>query len=292
MNFTGGFEIHVGRYIDDCWALEAVYWRLKPNDQFAHLFASDVAGNVDSPFDFDFLEYDNGTGALPAGNYFDDAQVLRIVREYEYNNVELNLFRRPFVWTNHKCRPVRFGLLAGVRYMQVKELIDFDADVANDAFGDDMVNELFYGIEMENHLVGLQAGGQLDYCLANRLSLNVGSKLGIYGNHIKHRQSLWGGAGNAVISAASPLGFAGSAYGSDTSKNHVAFIGELVTGLSYDLNACWRVSGGYRAVVLSGVALPTGQIPTRFDDLAAVDDINSSDCLVLHGAYAGLEFNW
>ncbi len=91
------------------------------------------------------------------------------------------------------------------------ENFDLDSDVANHAFGDDLVNELFYDINVDNHLVGFQVGGQFNSCLTTRMWLQAGSKFGVYGNHIRHRQSLWGGNGSALISATSPLGYAGSA---------------------------------------------------------------------------------
>ena len=54
----------------------------------------------------------------------------------------------------------------------------------------------------------------------------------------------------------------------------------------------WRLTGGYRALILSDVALPYGQIPYRFSDLQEVGNINSNDTLLLHGIFAGLEYNW
>jgi hypothetical protein len=182
--------------------------------------------------------------------------------------------------------------MAGVRYFRGAEVFDFDADLVNNAFGDDQVNELFYDIEVENHLIGFQLGGRLEYYLSSRFSLQAASKFGIYGNHIRQEQILWGGNGPAQIAAGSPLGNAGLSYVSDSTKNDVAFLGELAVGCAYDLTGHWRLTGGYRAVSLAGVAVPTGQIPQRFDDLVAVDQINSSDDLILHGAYGGLQFAW
>ncbi len=63
-------------------------------------------------------------------------------------------------------------------------------------------------------------------------------------------------------------------------------------GLSYCITPAWSLTGGYRVVAVSGAALPTDQIPTRFDDLAAVDNINSNHSLILHGSFAGLAYNW
>jgi len=289
MDYSGGFEAHLGRYFGDCWACEAVYWGIRPSDQYSHLYASNAAGNLMSPVQFGFLEYDNGTGAAAADTYFDNSQVLRIVRTFEYHNVELNFWRNA---SPNSCGRCSYAFLAGARYMQLSELFDLDTDVANNAFGDDIANELFYDISVDNYLVGFQIGGRLDYCVTERLSFEFGSKAGVFGNHINHRQSLWGGNGSALIAAGSPLGYAGSAYSSDSSKDDVAFLAELMPGISCQLTSRWRIGVGYRVVALSGVAVPSGQIPHRFDNLAAVNNVNSTDTLVLHGATASLEFNW
>ena len=288
MDYTAGFETHIGRYFGDCWAVEGVYWGIDPHDQYSHLYAADMVGNIVSPIEFNFLEYDNGTGAAPADSYFDNSQVLRIVRVFEYHNLELNFWRRACL---QSCRS-DFRFLVGARYMQINELLDLDTDVANNAFGDDIVNELFYDINVDNYLIGFQVGGQYDRRLTERVSFEVGSKIGLFGNHINHRQTLWGGNGSALISATSPLGYGGSAYSSNRSKDDVSFLAELMFGVTYDVSRCWQLNMGYRAVAITGVALPSGQIPLRFDDLAAVNDINTGDSLVLHGAYAGVGFNW
>jgi hypothetical protein len=289
MSYAGGVEAHIGRIIDDRWAIEGVYWGIYPSDEVAQIFATDMTGAIGSPFDFNWLDYDNGTGPMPVGDYFDNSQVLRVLRTFSYHNVEVNFLRAPLCWTAPGCRQARLGLLTGVRYMQIEEGLDIDADAANNAFGDDIVNELFYDIQVRNSLVGYQIGGQFDYCLTNRLSLQIGSKLGVFGNRMKQRQTVWGGNGSAIISATSPLGYGGSAYSASSTESDVAFVGELQAGLSVCLTKHWSLAGGYRAVALSGIATPGNQIAYRFDDLQSARQIHSNGSMVLHGAYAGLE---
>ena len=81
---------------------------------------------------------------------------------------------------------------------------------------------------------------------------------------------------------------------SSRTAEDVAFLGDLFAGVSYDLTQCWRITCGYRATVASGVALATSQIPrdAEFANMVYSPTLDSNDSLVLHGGYAGLEFNW
>ena len=74
----------------------------------------------------------------------------------------------------------------------------------------------------------------------------------------------------------------------------MAFLGELRAGVGLKLGCNWRVTGGYRVVGANCVALPEnqlayGRVTRRLDHLKSIDN---NDSLVLHGAYAGLEFAW
>ena len=79
------------------------------------------------------------------------------------------------------------------------------------------------------------------------------------------------------------------------SKDDVAFLGELRLGGAYTLRhnsggrPIWRLYGGYRAVALTGVALPTNQIPADFSDVVGVANIKSNGSMILHGLQAGVE---
>jgi len=53
-----------------------------------------------------------------------------------------------------------------------------------------------------------------------------------------------------------------------------------------------RLTCGYRVVVLTGMGLADNQVPAFLLDTPEIRDIASNANLVLHGGYAGLEFNF
>jgi len=187
------------------------------------------------------------------------------------------------------CGRGRVALLAGARYFRADEELEIFSDDLNEIPGDDPNHELRYVGETENHMVGFQLGALLDYQFTNRLSGQVSSKAGIYNNHLKHTQSVVGGAGGAIIGAGPD---AGQPYGVISKKDDVAFLGELDAGLAYCVNSNWRISGGYKVLGVAGYANPVRQMPRGFDSLAASGLIQNDDSLILHGIYFGAEYCW
>jgi hypothetical protein len=289
IEYGGGFETIFGYRLNCCYAIQAGYWGFFPEEQEAYACNDCFAGDLGSALRFYGLRYDNGQGYDGGlldwyGDYGDPASAHRLRRNFEAHNIEVNLIRNPV----RRSGCVHYELLGGVRFLTFDDSFSFATDYANDTFGDDPANELDYVIRAENNLIGFQLGGRMDYYIWHGLALNAGTKLGIYGNHIRHRQYIWGGNGFAYVDGTNEL------YNVHSSKDDVAFLGELQAGLSYDLGACWRVTGGYRAIIASGVALSTSQIPreNEYASKAAVGRIDSADSLVLHGAYLGVEYNW
>ncbi|MFO0913934.1 MAG: BBP7 family outer membrane beta-barrel protein [Pirellulales bacterium] len=286
-DFAGGFEARLGRYLNDRWAVEALYWGLFPNDQNYRLDSWGYPGGFNSTLNLGSLNYDNGAGALPLDTYFTGAQMVAVNRTFDYNNVELNFLRNA---CPGGCGPSSFVWLAGARYLQLDETFCMASDLNNTVMGDDPPNELFYNINVVNRLVGFQIGGIWDRCVTSRMGLRVGSKVGIYGNQIDQYQRIYGGTGvNATVNTGP---YAGSDYYVQSQKNDVSWITELFAGLTYRVWDNWRLTGGYRALIVSDVAIPYGQIPYRFSDLGEAANINANDSLLLHGIYAGLEYNW
>ena len=262
-----------------------------PEQKIGRQATSLTPGNINSSLLFNGLEYDNGAGVQPLDNFFQGTQALEVRRDFEYHNIELNVLRLPWVFAGggHATQNARLALLAGARYFRADDYLAFASDFTNETFGDDPANELAYVSDVENHLVGVQFGGMLDYALTGRLSGFFNSKLGIYGNHMTARQLMQGGNGAAVI-ATGP--FAGQDFDTDSKKNDVAFLGELDAGLSYQIGSHWRITGGYRVAAFSGIALAPSQIPLDFTDLASAAYVDDHDSLILHGTYAGVEFTW
>ena len=221
----------------------------------------------------------------------------RIRRENDFHNVELNLVRQPLFVSGWGYAPaihgfkrgVNAGWLAGFRFLKFDEHFQFASDRANEVFGDNAFDEMFFDIDVENNLIGAQVGGHLEYGLTGCLNFTSELKMGVYGNHITHTSRIGGANGVATVGAGPN---AGRPYDVDFSKNDVAFIGELKLGLAYHFYKRWVLTGGYRAVALTGVALATNQIPR---DLRGIDDVinvDSNGSLILHGSYAGIEYSW
>jgi hypothetical protein len=66
-------------------------------------------------------------------------------------------------------------------------------------------------------------------------------------------------------------------------------MGSIDVGFNWALNRTWSWIGGYRAVLVTDLALGDNQIPQFFADEAGWQNINSNGDLILHGAFTGLE---
>jgi hypothetical protein len=122
-----------------------------------------------------------------------------------------------------------------------------------------------------------------------RLSLNGGTKVGFFGNHISHSSRIGGAAGTAVINNGPN---AGLEFLVDNTKDDVAFLTEVFFGAGYAISNRWSASAGYRAVAVTGLALPTDQI---YPDLRGINDlytVESQSSVILHGAYFGAQFTY
>ncbi len=135
-----------------------------------------------------------------------------------------------------------------------------------------------------------QLGLNLDYYLTRCFHLELGSKMGLYGNHVDHVQRIYNGYGDAYIFPGASAEYVNVRH----NDVDVAFLGELRAGMAYRVGCHWRLAGGYRAIAASGVALATNQLPfgRAFNNLASVGKIDRNGDLILHGAYAGVEFAW
>ena len=176
----------------------------------------------------------------------------------------------------------------GVRYFKFDEGLNIfmDRDDRDDYSTD---YEIFHDIDMENNLVGVQLGTDINYCLTKCLHLDFGSKFGIYGNHATQYQRIFSPNAPAYVLPGTPQDFTVR-----SEEDEVAFLGELRVGFGYRIGCHCRFTGGYRAVAASGVATALGQIRhgRTLGRLAKVADIETDDSLVLHGAYVGTEFAW
>ena len=183
----------------------------------------------------------------------------RLRRGYEFHNVELNLLGGNFnccygSYCGECSQPrAQFGWIAGVRYFQFGEDFEFAADEDDLVLGNDL-DELYYQIDVDNHLIGLQVGGNACYRVTNCIHLRADARLGVYGNHITHSSFIGGANGAAIVT--DPLSpNLNQPFDIASTKNDVAFIGELDLGGVYRISDHWSAAIGYRATAVSGVAL-------------------------------------
>jgi len=219
----------------------------------------------------------------------DDAQIHSLRRENEFHNVEVNLLQMlGGGYGAGTCGRLSYNLLAGVRYFKFRDNLLFTADTVDRVYTG-AVEEVNYRINLDNSLVGFQVGGEGQYCLSNRFNFDFGCKVGLFGNHVKHLSEIGGAAGYGVINNGPNLG---RPFFVDNTKNDVSMLAEVNLGGRYCLNDCWTLFGGYRAVGVAGVAIPTHQI---YPDLRGIQDVELVDTnsnLILHGGYFGLECNF
>lgn len=200
-------------------------------------------------------------------------------------------------------RPQRFFLngLLGVRYLQLDETFrnavfftrddGFGAVAAGEptAFPDDMPeddNTIFHDVEVDNDLVGFQLGCSMNYVAGCRWTLFADTNFGVYNNHIDKYQRVFSPGGGTVR-------FVGTGENAAvrTSKDDVAFLGEIRTGVGYQVGCHCRLTAAYRVVAVSGVALAIEQV----GDMSSPETfghIDSNDSLVLHGFQGGVEFKY
>ncbi|HIA20791.1 MAG TPA: hypothetical protein EYN03_09675 [Planctomycetes bacterium] len=287
MDWAGGFDVHFGRFFNNRQqAWEVVYWGLFSDAEVADATDPDsVPGGTDlnTAFLFDFLAY-NGAGN-PVVDLFNGAARHRLVRDYEFHNIEVNL------WGNTNGleggRGLEVGWLAGIRFFRFRDSLQFLTDASDGVFTG-AVDEVTYLVDIENRLLGVQLGGLAQGGVTDHWSLHGGIKVGLFGNHITNSSELGGAAGSAFVDdPTSPFHLL--QYRIRSHKNDVAILGEIDLGTTYQIREHWRAFFGYRAVALAGAALSTNQFPEDFSQLDEAAVIRSNGSLILHGAYAGIE---
>jgi len=268
------------------------------------------------------LEYDPGTGSNPLNIYYDyqmpivpvapvdgDVRVLaqRVRTNFRAYNLELNLLKFPVCNVvcgagdcGPGCEPAACGpafsmsALCGVRYFRVDDDFELASEFGTYAggvipevyngFDYASANELYHDIQVENHLVGVQLGSSMNYCIASRWNLFADTTFGLYNNHVNHYQRIYNPLGN-VVQFTQELRTASAR----SDKNDVAFLGEVRLGGSYDVSCHWRAVLAYRAVAISGLALSTEQLRPEYSNWADMARVDSNSSIIIHGIQIGAE---
>jgi hypothetical protein len=268
-----GFEVRVGKYIGCNSAIELSYWTLDNFGGTATAADPPGVGSLNTPFDFRSLNF-NGT---PVTDLFDNSQAHRLTRNDEFHNIEVNFVHFPMVC--NPCGRMQANWFAGVRYINFRESWEFATSDNDPSFGVDPTGEAAYDIDVDNNLFGLQVGGRGSFNITDCLSVYAAPRFGVFANYMEHDSRIDSGDGISALSISSD-------------ETICSLLGQLDVGVNYQVTQRLSVFGGYRVLAISGVALADSQIPFLQDDLFGIADIDHNSNLVLHGATAGLLFQF
>lgn len=244
-----GLGLTVGRQIDNVSSFELYYWGLM------HWTSGSVtygANSLSIP----------GTLAITTQDFF-LADEAALAYESNLNNVELN----------YQQTLNGMSLLAGFRYINLYENFDM-------RFHDVDSGTSNYNIHTTNHLIGGQVGMGWHIDATERLTADLFSKVGVFGN--AQRMSQW------------MADFDNTLPRRDTkdSSSHTSFVAELGVNLRYRATEWFTIFGGYRIMWMTGLALATSQVDFNDAPGAGATFNSQGDDFKLYGPHGGIEFRW
>jgi hypothetical protein len=298
------------------YAWEVAWWGLNSSPDEAMVTDSNHTERIYGMKSYVGLDYNSGTvnayydyempitdpaGATPAAGTNGYVRVVsqRVRTDFKAENLELNIIRFPMCNTGcsgggydacgcnggcDSCMAFSMYGSCGVRYFHVNDdfLYGSDSETYNGATWDanPWVNNT---INVKNDLVGPQVGWTSDYCWG-KWNLFLNSTFGIFDNHSSVWQRVQDENGNWATFHQD-----GSNMNVRSSKDSVAFLGELRVGAAYDFTCHWRGVIGYRAVAISGLATAAEQLQNSYTDRSTVGLIDSDNSVIVHGAQVGAE---
>lgn len=275
-DWRGGFEVKLGHRFGECgqWAIEADYWRIDGLNGYASMALP--GWTVSTPLIVSDIEFAGVNGTV----YFDGAAVHRIWRHNDFENVEINLIRAPVFPDGG---PIDVSWLVGVRYFRFDESLIFGSETLSADYA-------YLSDRIYNNMIGAQVGLDVGYRLGYNWRAFGGAKLGLYDNHIENTFDAYNGDGvHANPTAAS--GMTGQ-FPVVAKKDQFAVLAQIDAGLEWRFHPQWRAFGGYRLMAATGVGLADHQFLTYVVDLPEYGRIKSNGNLLLHGAFAGVEFRF
>jgi hypothetical protein len=332
MGVMPGFEVMFGRYFNcGRNAIAASYWGLFPEDQYITR-AAGMPGDMRSRMPYTYLVMPDNPTTMPVDPYdvygwYDNAYAHVLQRSSTYHNVEVNLLgfamgcsarnfnlptcggcggggcgqcggskfaTGPCCLTAPACGSrLNLSWLLGFRYFRFEDQLLYAASL-QDSVVNRAADDLYYGVNTTNDLFGFQLGSRADYCVGSRLNLYGTAKAGIYGNHSTLCTRIGTDYQTAYLNdtrmPSNPS--QGENYMFSESKDSVAFLSELGTGVGFRLTSKWTATAGYRAVIACGVASSVDNVQTSFANYEDIRDYHNFGCLVLHGVNIGALYNF
>jgi hypothetical protein len=263
--WVNGYEFRLGRAIGQRYAVEAVWWQTGTLAGMSNAVAPGWT-NVTAYLDYNHL-IDNGS---PLSDITNCSYEQRIYRYDDFRNFELNLIQQALL-TNcaNTCNMTFFS---GFRYFQFNETLAFWAVRNGTTFQpNDFNNQTNYIVRETNNLYGWQFGSRLTYMAGCRWRFFTAPRFGIFANNVQQLQH------------------ACMAFDATSSGTSTAVMGQLDSGVAYQILPCVSLFADYRVMGFSGVATSDDNWARNFQATNALTHINSSSSLILHGWLAGVQ---
>jgi hypothetical protein len=281
MQWKWGGEIRFGRrFCCECvpCAVEATYWSTESFYGMQSTINPD--GTVSTPLIIKPLTFGNES----AEDWFDGAGEHRLWRRDEVHNIEINFIREQLAWAYDS--PWDIGWSVGARYFRFQENLTFGSLREDHEWGEDHGKyEAYFSDTATNNLIGLQVGFDAAYNVGSGVRFFVTPKAGIYCNCMDSEFQAHTGDG---INGHGPYGY----YPVHATKGGVAFLTQIDVGADWQISRNWGLRVGYRAVAITGLALADDQFPQYMADTLDLNDIQHTGSLLLHGAFAGVTYNF
>lgn len=276
-----GGEVRLGRrFCCGTWAVEGVYWGLQ---EFYGTQSMTNPNTVSTPLAVDLVQFVDGSFYETADNYFDGADAHYLQRWGEVHNVELNAVRNWSVCG--QGGPWEFNALAGFRYFRFTDALNFWSEKTG-------YDSAFIYDKVSNDLYGAQIGVGGSYKFSPKWRLFADGKFGLFGNHMDSTYDIYRGAPNYQHAQPTPGSQAVGSYPVDGSGTAVSFLTEAKAGLSWNFWNNWSAQIGYRVVVVSNVAFAENQFLHWVVDFPELQTMRHNGDLILHGAFAGITWNF
>ncbi|MEM9365796.1 MAG: BBP7 family outer membrane beta-barrel protein [Planctomycetota bacterium] len=176
----------------------------------------------------------------------------------------------------------------GFRWFEVLDRGQLEFDIYDNTGTSTYLDTLSDFARAENNLYGYQFGSVLNYCLASRLNLTLGGKVGIYGNDVEVQRTV--SSGNNGL--AYRFGNVADVASTTLSDTVLSTLCELDMGLGYRVNDALTVRGGYRVMAISGIATTYDTMSRDMGTSSFPGRLYADDSLFLHGAYVGCDYNF
>lgn len=285
VDWRGGYDVKIGAFFGQSknWGVEGGYWTI---DRFRGFSQASLAGGVDTALAVDQIEF----GGVNGDSFFNNAAGHRIARVNRLESAEVSLVRRCDVFDVCGFAPMDLTLLAGVRYVVFREELTFGGLTAGGTWGGNPTDEAYFNDRVINNLIGFQFGIDTGFRLARTLRIFATPKFGIYNNHIDARFDAY--RGDFVRGNPTPGSGITGTYPVSVDRDVFAVLSQIDVGVDWEFAPHWSAIAGYRLLAATNLGLADHQFPNNVVDFASLATVKADGSLLIHGAFAGLQFEF